>query len=137
MDIASTSWSFRRYREAKAIVQSLCVTLQEIEQRWCKSRGYGYVEDHNCLEPGQFTLISMEQIMYSCGHISVPHELIPTKFGLWMFFIMLHWYGIQNAEMQKKVFCDVIASVPYTRGEGLLNFHFGIDVRPKGPQMGA
>ena len=42
------------------------------------------------LEPGQFTLISMGLSRYSCGHISGPHEPIPTKFGLWMFFIMLH-----------------------------------------------
>ena len=31
----------------------------------------------------------MGLIRYSCGHISGPGEPIPTKFGLWMFFIML------------------------------------------------
>ena len=45
---------------------------------------------HNCLEPDQFTLISMGLIRYSCGHILGPHEPIPTQIGLWMFFIMLH-----------------------------------------------
>ena len=51
-------------------------------------------------------------LRYSCGHISGPHEPIPTQFGLWIVF---HHappiYGIQNAEIQKKSFCDVIASV--------------------------
>ena len=32
----------------------------------------------------------MGLIRYSCGHILGHHEPIPTKFGLWMFFIMLH-----------------------------------------------
>ena len=41
-------------------------------------------------EPGQFTLISMGLIRYSCGHILGRHEPIPTKFGVWRFFIMLY-----------------------------------------------
>ena len=45
---------------------------------------------HYYLEPGQFTLTSMGLIRYSCSHISWPHEPIPIKFWLWMFFIMLH-----------------------------------------------
>ena len=32
-------------------------------------------------------------IRYSCGHISGPHEPIPTKFGMWI-FIMLHRYMV-------------------------------------------
>ena len=60
----------------------------------------------NSYEPGQFTLISIGLIKYSCSHISGPHETIPTSYGLWMFFIMLHRYidSIQNTEMQKKCF---------------------------------
>ena len=51
---------------------------------------------------------------YSCGHISGPHEPIPTKFGLWMFFIILHWYLVSKTlKCKKNVFCDVIASVLY------------------------
>ena len=46
----------------------------------------------------------------SCGHISRPHEPISTKFGMWRFFLITI-YGIQNAEMQKKVF--VMLSLQY------------------------
>ena len=53
----------------------------------------------------------MVLIRYSCNRILGPHEPIPTKFWLWMFFHAQPIHGIQNAEMQKKVFCDVIASV--------------------------
>ena len=59
---------------------------------------------HNCLEPDQFTLISMGLIRYSCGHISGPHEPIPTQIGLWMFFIMLHWYMVSKTLKSKKSF---------------------------------
>ena len=76
---------------------------------------------HNWLEPGLFTLISVGLIRYSCGHILDHHEPIPTKFALWMFFIMLQppsINGIQNFEMKKKKsFCDVITSVLYGHNE--------------------
>ena len=55
----------------------------------------------------------MGLIRYSCGHISGPHEPIPTKFGLWMFFIMLHRYMVSRTLKCKKNFCDVITSVLY------------------------
>ena len=73
------------------------------------------------MEPGQFALISMGLIRYSCGHISGPHEPIPTKFGLWMFSSCSTntWYPkCWNA---KQAFCDVITSVLYktnNRGVG-------------------
>ena len=44
----------------------------------------------NSYEPGQFTLISMGLIRYSCGHILGHHEPIHVKFGVWRFFIMLY-----------------------------------------------
>ena len=73
---------------------------------------------HNCLESGQFTMISMGLIRYSCGHILGPHELIPTKFGLYMLFIMLHWYMVfKNSEMQKQDICDIITSVLYSNAQ--------------------
>ena len=50
---------------------------------------------------------------YSYRHISGPHEPIPTKFGLWMFFIMLHRDMVSKTLKCKKGFCDVIASVLY------------------------
>ena len=57
----------------------------------------------------------MGLIRYSCGHISGPHEPIPTQFGLWMFFIMLHRYMVSKIlkSKKKKENCDVIASVLY------------------------
>ena len=56
----------------------------------------------------------MGLIRYSSGCISGPHELIPTQFGLWMFFIMLHQYMVSKTlKSKKKFFCDVIASVLY------------------------
>ena len=62
-----------------------------------------------------FTLISVGLIRYSCGHISGPHEPIPTKFGLWMFSsIMLHQYMVSKTlKCKKRFFCVVIASVLY------------------------
>ena len=36
----------------------------------------------NSYEPGQFTLISMELIRYSCSRISGHHKPIHVKFGL-------------------------------------------------------
>ena len=86
------------------------ISPTEISVNWSGSKP-GLV--HNCLEPDQFTLISMGLIRYSCGHISSPHEPIPTQFGLWMFFIMLHRYMVSKTLKSKKVFCDVIASVLY------------------------
>ena len=46
----------------------------------------------------------MGLIRYSCSRISVPHEPIPTKFGLWMFFIMLHRYMVSKMLKCKKSF---------------------------------
>ena len=43
-------------------------------------------------------------IRYSCSHISGPHESIPTKFGLWMFFIMLYRYMVSKTLKCKKSF---------------------------------
>ena len=70
---------------------------------------------HHSYEPGQFTLISMGLIRYACCHISGHHEPIPTKFGLWIFFIMLHRYMVSKTLKckKKKKNCDVIASVLY------------------------
>ena len=45
----------------------------------------------NSYEPGQFTLISMGLIRYSCSHILGHHESIHVKFGVWGFFIMFYW----------------------------------------------
>ena len=43
-----------------------------------------------------------------------PHEPIPTKLGLWMFFILLHRYMVSKTlKCKKKFFCNVIASVLY------------------------
>ena len=68
---------------------------------------------HNCLEPDQFTLITMGLIRYSCRPILSPHELIPNKFGLLIFFIMLPpSHGIQIAKMQKMFF--VMSSLLYS-----------------------
>ena len=51
---------------------------------------------------------------YSCGYILGPHEPIPTKFGLWMSFIMLHWYMVSKMlECKKSFFCHVITSALY------------------------
>ena len=58
----------------------------------------------NCLEPGQLTLISMGLIRYSCGHILGHHEPIPTKFGVWRFFIMLYEIWAKIMKMLKKYF---------------------------------
>ena len=44
----------------------------------------------------------MGLIRYSCGHISGPHEPIPTQFGLWMFVIMLHRYMVSKTLKSKK-----------------------------------
>ena len=77
---------------------------------------------HNCLEPGQFTPISMVLIRYSCGHISGHHEPIHVKFGVWGFFIM--FYGHENAEMQKRKFDDV--TLQYSIAPTLLHIHTGI-----------
>ena len=43
-----------------------------------------------------------------------PMNRGPTKFGQWMFFDHAPpIHGIQTAEMQEKIFCDVITSVLY------------------------
>ena len=55
------------------------------------------------MEPGQFTLISMGLVRYSCGHILGHHE--PQQ--IWAVDVFHHaprTHGIQNAEMQKKFF---------------------------------
>ena len=78
---------------------------------------------HIHYEPGQYALISVGLIMYLCSHISGPHEPIPTKFGLWRFFIMLYRYTIFKKLKCKKVFCDVITSVLYTPCANQLKYH--------------
>ena len=55
----------------------------------------------------------MGLIRYSCGHISGPHESIPTKFGLWIFFIMIHRYMVSKTLKCKKKFF-VMASLLYS-----------------------
>ena len=72
----------------------------EISVNWPGSNSY---------EPGQlFTLISMELIRYSCGHILGHHEPIHVKFGVWRFFLhALPKYGHENTEMQTIFFDDV------------------------------
>ena len=57
---------------------------------------------HNCLEPGQFTQISVVLIRYSCGHISGHHEPIHVKFGVWIFFIMFYWNMVMKMLKCKK-----------------------------------
>ena len=74
------------------------------------------------MEPGQF---SMGLIRYSCGHISGPHEPIPTKFGLWMFFIMLHRYMVSKMlKLKKKFFVmsSLLYSVMATQNYDLCKF---------------
>ena len=44
-------------------------------------------------------------------YISGPHEPIPTKFGLWMFFIMLHRDMVSKKLKFQQKNCDVIASI--------------------------
>ena len=69
---------------------------------------------HNCLEPGQFALISMGLSRYSCRHISGPPWT--DSHQIWAEDVFLScstetWYPkCWNA---KKVFCDVITSVLY------------------------
>ena len=48
-----------------------------------------------------------------------PHEPIPTKFGLWVFFIILHQYMVSKMKKKKKN-CDIITSVLYTFPESVL-----------------
>ena len=78
---------------------------------------------HNCLEPGQFTLISMGLIRYSCGHISGHHEPIYVKFGVWLSVRVFHHvllkYGHENDEMQKRKFDDVTLRYSIVRMENL------------------
>ena len=57
---------------------------------------------YNCLEPGQFTLVSMVLIRYPCGHISGHHEPIHVKFGVWGFFIMFYWNMVMKMLKCKK-----------------------------------
>ena len=52
----------------------------------------------NSYKPGQFTLLSIGLIRYSCGHISGLHEPIHVKFDVWGFFIMFYWNSHENAE---------------------------------------
>ena len=50
----------------------------------------------------------------SCGHISGPHEPIPTKFWLWMFFIMLHRDMVSKTLKCKKKKFFVTSSLLYS-----------------------
>ena len=76
---------------------------------------------YNCLEPGQFTLISMGLIRYSCGHIFGHHEPIPTKFGVWRFFIMLYrnMKKEKNHENAVKKIILMTSSLWYSIGRNL------------------
>ena len=56
----------------------------------------------NSYEPGQFILISMGQIRYSCGHVSGYQEPIHVKFGVWGFFIMYYWNMVMKMLKCKK-----------------------------------
>ena len=58
-------------------------------------------------------------IRYSCSHISGSHEPIPTKFGLWMFFIMLHRYIISKtlkceSFLWRHHFCTLLFLQPFS-----------------------
>ena len=53
-------------------------------------------------EPGQFTLISMGLIRYSCGHISGYHEPIHVNFFVWGFLIMFFWNIVMKMLKCKK-----------------------------------
>ena len=53
---------------------------------------------------GQFTLLSMGQIRYSCYHISGPHERIHVIWCVRDFHHVLLKYVHENAEMQKQTF---------------------------------
>ena len=75
----------------------------------CTSKLTLFTTAMKAYEPGQFTLISVGLIRYSCGHISGPHEQISTKFELWIFFIILHWYMVfKMLKCPKKVLYSVI-----------------------------
>ena len=64
-------------------------------------------------------------IRYSCGHISGSHEPILTKFGLWMFFIMLHRYMVSKTlKCKKKKVVFVTSSLLYSIGRGHRFFFF-------------
>ena len=72
---------------------------------------------------------SMELIIYSCGHISCPHEPIPTKFGLWRFFIKLYqsstdiWYSnLLKCKKKKKK----------KKKKFFWSYHFGIHIIVRG-----
>ena len=45
----------------------------------------------NSYERGQFTLISIRLIWYSCSHISGHHEPIHVKFSVRGLYIMFYW----------------------------------------------
>ena len=61
-------------------------------------------------ESGQFTLISMGLIRYSCSH-SGPHEPIHVKFGVWGFLIMFYW--------------NMVMKMLKCKNENLMTSHFG------------
>ena len=61
----------------------------------------------NSYEPGQFTLISVGLIKYSCGHISGHHELFYVKLGVWGVFIMFYWNVMKMLKCKKRKFDDV------------------------------
>ena len=67
-----------------------------------KLGGNRFMGARNSYEPGQFTLISMGLIRYSCGHISDHHEPIHIKFGVWGFFIMFYWNIVMKMLKCKK-----------------------------------
>ena len=69
----------------------------------------------------QFTLISMGLIMYSCDHISVPHEPISTKFGMWGFspcsidiWYSKRWNKKKTKQKNKKFFFYMTTSLRYS-----------------------
>ena len=70
----------------------------------------------NSYEPGQFPLLSMGLIKYSCGHILGPHhELIHVKFGVWGFFI-IYW--------------SMVIKMLKCKNENFMTSHFGDNWQP-------
>ena len=69
-------------------------------------------------EPGQFTLISMGLIRYSCGHFLDHHEPLHVKFGVWGFFILFYWKMVMKMlKCQKRKFDDITLQYSITYGE--------------------
>ena len=80
----------------------------------------------NSYEPGQFTLISMGLIRYSCGHISGHHEPFHVKFGVWGFFIMFYWNIVMKMLKCKKCKKKKI----WWRHTSVLYVHLHIQISP-------